>query len=177
MGNGRTSRSPLDEAVQNVRDENNGKSFNLAVFARPKWMRGFQTGVSVYHDHLTPEGLSKITQNIIAAHAVYQSNSFELLNEAVLVRHAIGGRTLQTPAFYSQISKPFNRFRPYFRYEYMNTPSSDPIIGDVGLRHGPVAGIRFDFSEVAAFKLEYNRILRRNLTDINGLATQIAFTF
>src|SRR5581483_7638069 len=37
VSNGRTSRSPLDEPVQNVIDENNGKAYNLALYARPDW--------------------------------------------------------------------------------------------------------------------------------------------
>jgi len=50
-------------------------------------------------------------------------------------------------------------------------------VGDVGLYQGPVGGIRFDFAEVAAFKLEYTRIQRRDLADTNGLTTQVSFTF
>ena len=178
IGNGRTSRSPLDEPVQSVRDENNGKAFNLAVFARPDWLRGFQTGFSVYRDHLTPENLPKIGQTILSGHVVYQSNRFEFLNEVILMRHApLGSPLHDTSAFYSQISRAFSRFRPYFRYEYINAPTVDPIVGDVGLYQGPVGGIRFDFAEVAAFKLEYTRIQRRDLADTNGLTTQVSFTF
>src|SRR5579872_1478439 len=55
LGNGRRSRSPLDEAVQNVQDENNGKAVNFALYARPASIRGFQAGVSVYRDSLHPE--------------------------------------------------------------------------------------------------------------------------
>ncbi len=54
VGNGRASRSPLDEAVQNVVDENNTKSVNFAIFATPDAIRGLQVGFSVYHDRLQP---------------------------------------------------------------------------------------------------------------------------
>src|SRR5712692_10412368 len=56
LGNGRTSRSKLAEAVQNKVDENNGKAVNIAVFARPEAVRGLQVGFSFYHDNLTPDG-------------------------------------------------------------------------------------------------------------------------
>jgi hypothetical protein len=180
LGNGRASRSPLDEAVQNVQDENNRKSFNLALFARPDAVRGLQAGFSVYHDRLTPGGLPAIGQTILAGHAVYQPGRFELLNEVVVLRHSvegIGGRLYNIPAFYSQLSRDFGKVRPYFRYEYINVPRNEPLFQDVGLRHGPTAGLRFNFSEFAAFKLEYNRIVRRQLPEINGLRTQVAFTF
>ena len=45
IGNGRTSRSPLDEAVQNKVDENNGKAVNLALYARPGGLPGALGGL------------------------------------------------------------------------------------------------------------------------------------
>jgi hypothetical protein len=179
IGNGRTSRSPLDEAVQNVQDENNRKAFNLALYARPDRLQAFQAGFSIYRDVLYPDGRGKIGQTIFAGHAVYHPAGFEFLNEAILLRHALETtrRVYRIPAFYSQLSKQFGKVRPYFRYEYMNVPRSEPLFGDVGLLHGPVTGIRYDVSEFAAFKLEYNRTMRRALDSINSLRTQVSFTF
>jgi hypothetical protein len=178
IGNGRASRSPLDEAVQNVRDENNHKAFNLGLYAKPTKVRGLQTGFSVYRDVLTPEGLPKIGQTIWAGHAIYQTPKFEFLNEAVLMRHELErGATFNIAGFYSQMSHAFGKLRPYFRYEYVNVPTREPIFGDVGLMHGPVTGLRYDFSDFAAFKVEYNRVMRRDLSPINGLRTQVSFTF
>ena len=123
IGNGRTSRSPLDEAVQNVQDENNRKAFNLGLYARPSGARGLQAGFSVYRDILRPEGIGRIGQTIWAGHVIYQKPKFEFMNEALVLRHSVeGGRLYQTPAFYSQISRAFGRLRPYFRYEYLNAP-------------------------------------------------------
>jgi hypothetical protein len=70
IGNGRASRSPQARPVQTAVDENNGKSFNLGVFARPSQVPGLQTGFSVYHDRLTPNGVPKVGQTIMAAHAL-----------------------------------------------------------------------------------------------------------
>ena len=53
IGNGRAAR-PGARPVQSVVDENNGKSFNLALYSRPSQIPGLQTGFSVYHDNLTP---------------------------------------------------------------------------------------------------------------------------
>jgi hypothetical protein len=89
-----------------------------------------------------------------------------------------GSRTVfRIPAFYSEIGKQFGRLRPYFRYEYMNVPRAEPLYRDVGLLHGPVTGLRFELSEFAAFKLEYNRTMRRELDPVNALRTQVSFTF
>src|SRR5258705_12131680 len=90
--NGRAARSPLVRPVQTAVDENNGKAFNLAIFARPNQEPGLQTGFSVYHDRLTPLAAPTIGQTIMAANGVYQSPRTELLNEGVVIRDASAGR-------------------------------------------------------------------------------------
>jgi hypothetical protein len=176
IANGRASRS-LDEPVQNIRDENNGKAVNFAIFSRPAWVQGFQAGFSVYRDQLTPVALPNIGETILAAHAVWQTPKWELLNEALLIRHAQTDRVVRTTAFYTQASRQFGKVRPYFRYQYLNAPASDPVLSDVGLLHGPSLGIRYDFSEFAAFKIQYDRTERRRLAGFNGLTTQVSFVF
>jgi len=179
VGNGRASRSRFDEPVQNVIDENNGKAFNVGLISRPRKLDGFQAGFTVYRDHLTPDGLPRIGQTIMAGHIVYQTPEVEFLNEALVVRHALTGsnRVFNTPGFYTQLSRRFGKARPYFRYQYVNAPGDDPIIGDVERRNGPSVGLRYDVSEFAALKIQYDRTARRNLDAINGIGFQLAFTF
>ncbi len=180
IGNGRASRSPLDEEpVQNVVDDQNHKAFNLALFARPEAVRGLQTGFSVYRDVLSPNFSPRIGETIFAAHAVYIRPKFEWLNEAILIRHAPEGLpyAFQTPGFYTQISKAYGAYRPYFRYQYVNGSSHEPIFSDVGRRQGPSAGIRFDASEFVALKLQYDYTSIRNQQAVSSLALQLGFTF
>jgi hypothetical protein len=178
IGNGRTSRANVDP-VQNVSDDNNGKAFNLGFFMRPEWLPGLQFGFSNYHDHVTPETRPNVTENVMAAHVIYQNSRFEFLNEAVLLRHTTTGGlvTANSPGFYSQISRSFSNYRPYFRYEYVNVPVKDPLYSDVGLLHGPRAGLRYELNEFSAFKIEYGRTMRRGLGPVNSLGTQLAFEF
>jgi outer membrane murein-binding lipoprotein Lpp len=178
VGNGRASSSPDAEAVQNRVDENNGKAVNFAVFARPEKIRGFQTGFSAYHDGLQPVGQPHIDELIFDAHAVVQRPSFEWLNEALLIRHAVnGGHIFETPAFYTQISKAFGAYRPYFRYQYINESPNEPMFPFVGLNYGPSVGVRYDPSESVALKLQYDRTAFRQQPSTNGLTLQFAFTF
>ena len=179
VGNGRASRSPLDEAVQNVVDENNTKSVNFGIFATPDAIRGLQVGFSVYHDRLQPAHAPRIGETIFAAHAVMVRPSFEWLNEVLDIRHAPDGsaHVFDTPGFYSQVSKRFGSYRPYFRYQYVNGSDSEPVFPDVGLRQGPSVGLRFDASESVALKLQYDRTLLRHLPSYNSLALQMGFTF
>lgn len=178
IGNGRNPRTNVNP-VQNVGDDNNGKAFNLGFFARPALMPGLQFGFSNYHDHVTPPGNANVTENVLAAHVIYQNTRFEFLNEAVLLRHTMQGATIAAniPAFYSQASRTFGYYRPYFRYEYLNVPVRDPLYSNVGLLHGPKVGLRYELNDFTAFKIEYGRTMRRGLGPVNSLGTQLAFEF
>jgi hypothetical protein len=177
VGNGRASALG-SEPVQNVVDENNGKAVNLALFARPNAVRGLQVGFSAYHDGLHPGGGLNIGETIFAAHAVLQRPNFEWLNEALVIRHAVeGGHVFETPGFYSQISKAFGQYRPYFRYQYVNASPHEPIFPFVGLQQGPSVGMRFDASDAVALKLQYDHSAFRQQQSVNGLELQFAFTF
>ena len=181
VGNGRESRNPfLDEPVQNVVAEDNHKAYNIALFARPTKVAGLQTGFSIYRDKLTPgPTFAKVDETILAAHAVYTSTNFEWLNEALVIRHTpLGGHVFETPGWYTQMSQRFGAYRPYFRYQYINASSNEPIFPDIGLRAGPQAGLRYDASESVALKLQYDyTALRNNQHATQGLEAQVGFTF
>jgi hypothetical protein len=180
MGNGRASRQPLlQEPVQNVLADQNHKAFNLALFARPESVHGLQTGFSFYHDLLAPQNEPKISESIMAAHAVLIRPKYEWLNEALIDRHVLPGSlgTFNTPGFYSQVSKQFASYRPYLRYQYVNASNREPLFPDVGLRHGPSAGLRFDASESVALKFQYDYTFLRNQPGISQLGLQMGFTF
>jgi hypothetical protein len=180
VGNGR-NYTPDAEPVLTVADDNDYKSLNLALMARPEWSPGLQVGASVYHDKVTPEGSPRIDQTIFSVHAVYIRPAFELLNEAVLWRHeAKGDKGHYTPAFYSQISRKFGRYRPYLRYQYINAPGTDPIfqlLGQTGRRHGPTVGLRYDLSDFVALKAQYEHIFQREGKEVNEITFQASFTF
>lgn len=180
VGNGRESRTPLDaEPVQNEISDQNHKAFNLAVFAKPDAIPGLQTGFSVYRDLLAPLNSPKIGETILAAHAVLIRSNYEWLNEALVDRHApLGYPTVfHTPGFYSQVSRQWGSLRPYFRYQYVNAPRNEPIFPDVGLRHGPSIGLRYDASEFVALKLQYDHTFLRDQPSVDGLNLQLGFTF
>jgi hypothetical protein len=180
VGNGRASRTPLtEEPVQNVMDDQNHKAYNLAIFARPEAISGLQTGFSIYRDLLAPENSPRISESILAAHAVLVRPRYEWLNEVLLDRHALNGTSIafNTPGFYSQVSKQFGSYRPYLRYQYVNASNREPIFPDVALRHGPSAGLRFDASESVALKLQYDYTFLRAQDGVSQLALQLGFTF
>jgi len=163
-------------------DFNNGNHINLALFAQPDAVHGLQIGSSFYRDRITDPATGsslRLKQTIVNAHAVYTGRSTEFLNEAFLIRHVqeITGEAHDTSAFYSQLSRRFRGgARPYFRYQFINA-GSQSVFSDVSLRHGPSGGIRYDLNEGVAFKLQFDHTNRKGKQPLNGLQSQLAFTF
>jgi hypothetical protein len=95
------------------------------------------------------------------------------------VRHTPDGtsRLFNTPGFYTQLSKQYGPYRPYFRYQYVNAPADEPLFSDVGLRHGPSVGLRYDATESVALKLQYDYTALRQQPATSGVALQVGFTF
>ena len=182
VGNGRASSSPQSEPVQNEVDENSHKAFNFQVFARPEALPGLQTGFSVYRDLLTPIGLPSVNETILDYYIVYNGHNYQWLNEALLVRQAPRGPspspTVNIPGFYTQISKRFGAFTPYFRYQYVNAPLNGPVFyTNVGLQYGPSVGLRYDLSDFVAWKLQYDYNSLKNGQSYQTVTLQACFTF
>ncbi len=178
IGNGRSSVN-TGEPVQNFYTDRNHKAANFAAYIAPEAIRGLQIGGSYYIDRILPPGLAPADQRISSFYGVYVTPTWEFFNEGVLLTNRIenGGRTFNTPLAYTQLSRKFGAWRPYFRYQYVNSPANDPINIYTGRYMGPSVGIRYDFADYAAFKLQYNRLDQRGVPAGNGLDAQIAFTF
>jgi hypothetical protein len=178
MSNGRTSS--LDSSpVQNFLSDRTHKAFNLAAYIRPQALSGLQIGGSYYRDRLAPPGSPPVSQTIGSLYAVYLNSGWESLNEAVLIsnRPEGSGRSLRTPLMSTQLAYRVRKFRPYFRYQYVNGAANDPVNIFTGRYQGPSFGLRMDFSDYVAWKLQYNRLYQRDLDPKNGLDAQVAFTF
>jgi len=180
-----TIRPEISSATAPEITEHNGNEITAGLFAKPDWLPGLDVGGSFYHDRINPDfdGVSSglhMGQSVSSVHAVYVTPRFEFLNEGFLIQDKIEetGQTFNTPAFYTLISQRMGkRWRPYFRYQYTNASSGSPLYSDVGLRHGPSAGIRFDYNDYIAFKTQYDRTTRRQQSSINDLLLQLAFRF
>jgi hypothetical protein len=172
------------QPAQNRSDGNNSKAVNVNISAKPDWVPGLDVGFSVRHDYLTDVNNLRISETIPIVYVVYNSSKYEWLNEGMFVTHAQPfGRSFHTPGFYTQFSRKFGAYRPYFRYSYVNGNENDPIYGDetempeVGRINGPTLGLRYDFNDHAAFKVQYDREGADGEKSTNGASGQFAFTF
>jgi len=118
-------------------------------------------------------------QNIESAYIVYFNSDWEFLNEAVLLSNHLLGTTrpFRSPMAYTQLARKFGIYRPYFRYQYISDNVKDPVNILKGTYYGPSIGIRVDFADYAAFKLQFNHLFQSSQPAGNGLNAQLAFTF
>jgi hypothetical protein len=183
VGNGESSsfigQPIVAEPVQNFVSDTNHKAYNVAGYVRPDWLEGLQIGGNYYNSERVPDGVPHVANAITGLYAVYITTTWEFLNEFQVQRDRSLGTsvTFNTPLGYTQISRKFGRYRPYFRWQEVNAPARDPLYGFVGRYESPSVGLRIDFSDYAAFKMQYNRLYTRNPMPQNGLDSQVAFTF
>jgi hypothetical protein len=179
LGNG---RSAVISRAGDFGDINNHKSWLANLFVRPARPYGLQAGASIYRDRVSPVRGPETREWIRSAHVVWTKETPEIIAEYANVSHrpAGSGRDFRSDAWYVQAAYrlPWARqWKPYYRFEYIHVPASDPIFRGVSNLAGSVAGVRFDASAFAAFKFEYRNQRRPGLPRINWGLFQTAFTF
>ncbi len=180
LGNG---RGQVISRAGDFGDINNNRAWLVNLFIKPDQLYGLQVGASVYRDKITPAAGPEAREWIRSAHVVWHKENPELIAEFANVSHQlIGGlASFNSTAWYVQtgyrLPGSFTLWKPYYRFEYIHIPKSDPIFRAVADLAGSVAGVRYDVSNFAAFKLEYRNQRRPNLPRVNGIFAQTSFTF
>lgn len=179
VGNGRAA------AVSRAGDQgdNNGATarlLNLSV--RPERMYGLQVGGAVYRDTITLSDGRRFDENLTSAHVVLETETPEVIAEfARSTQRAVDGSRSSSEAYYLQVAYRLpildKRFKPYARYERIRIPASTVVFRDTPSLRGGLVGVRWDFSDFAALKLEYRNLDRSFTTDIRGLSTQLSYMF
>jgi hypothetical protein len=164
-------------------DINNNRAWLVNAFLKPDFAYGLRVGGSVYRDLVNPLTGLPSREWIQSAHIAWQKETPEVIAEFANVTHRpIGGAvSSNSQAFYIQAAYrlPWWRqtWKPYYRLEYIHIPLSDTLFRAVPSFLGSTAGLRYDITNYAAFKLEYRVYDRRGLPRINGVFLQTSFTF
>jgi hypothetical protein len=180
VGNG---RGQIISRGGDAGDINNNRAWLVNAFVRPDFPYGLQVGGSVYRDEVSPLGGLVAREWIESAHVVWTKETPEIIAEFANVRHQpiFGGPPSNSQAWYTQAAYRLPWFgrvwKPYYRLEQIHVPHSDTIFRAVPTFTGSTSGIRYDFSSLAAFKLEYRYYWRRDALPIRGIFSQLAFTF
>lgn len=178
IGNGRARDRTV---VQNVSDENNSKAVNLGLLARPEWVPSLQLGLSYYRDRLGSDepGADGTTEEVWVGHAVYETLSVEWLNEVVTLRRTPGGDrpVAKVFAFYSQLAVEVGRFRPFARFEYIDSSDDLGVFGVPSIRRIGSVGARFEVGTFAVLKAQVDRHWVSGSENGTRLTLQTAFAF
>jgi hypothetical protein len=164
-------------------DINNNRAWLVNMFIKPNLPYGLQVGGSVYRDEINPLTGPIAREWIQSAHIVWQKENPELIAEFANVNHkpVIGSQSWNSQAWYAQVAWRLPIFervlKPYYRFEQIHVPRADALFRAVPTFSGSTAGMRYDFSSLAAFKLEYRQYWRRDLPGIHGIFAQTSFTF
>jgi hypothetical protein len=182
VANGENYATNGANPVQNVFDNNNNKSINFGLIAKPDWFPGGQFGVGAYHDTVNPVGLPRTDEWIWNAHVVWHSAVWELMAEGFLLRHHVSGEDSHySPMFYVQAARKFGKYTPYARFTYANASANDQIYTTIlnqgGLHYGPSIGLRYDLSTYVALKLQYDYAIDTGYSKASELTFQAAFSF
>lgn len=156
--------------VQSGSDTDANKATNFGLTIKPAKIAGLQIGGSVYRDRLRPGNAPDWNEKIMSFHVVYQRRNWQIINEAVHLRHqqlvgtgpaaalaspvankavastgALGplGRRSSISGAYSQVGYRIGKIVPYVRFDWVNAPASNPIARSA---YGSEAGLRREVS-------------------------------
>jgi len=181
IGNGRSS---VINRSGDWGDINNNRAWLVTVFSRPSRLYGFQVGGSVYRDLITPALSNKAYREWIeSGHIVWQKENPEIIAEFSNVTHQQVDTSLisNSQAWYVQMAYRLPWFerlwKPYYRFEYIHIPLSDPLFRLVPTLAGSTVGVRYDISSFAALKFEWRNQRRPGDLRVNGVFAQTSFTF
>ena len=180
VGNGRGS---VISRGGDFGDIDNNRAWLVNVFAKPDRFYGLQAGGSVYRDKITQIGGREFREWIQSGHVVWQKENPEFIAEFANVTHQPIGEThkFNSQAWYLQTAYRLpwleKLWKPYYRFEYIHIPRSDPIFRTLSSLAGSVLGIRYDLSSFAAIKFEYRNQRRPGLPRVQGGFLQTSFTF
>ena len=181
LGNGR------DESISGAGgagDVNDHRAWLIDLFIKPDHPFGLQAGGSFYRDKITPDAGREIEEWILAGHVVWQREDPEVIGEIARVHHNEegAGGSFNNLAYYVQVAYRLPwwgaAWKPYYRFEYNNIPADDPAFDrDRYNRTSSIGGLRFDFTYLAAAKLEYRNQKPPDKSRIHGVFGQVSFTF
>lgn len=179
-GRGLTSTSTV-----NIQDNNDNKAVYGVISLGPASVPGLRFGLNAYGDVIPPDPAvagrnGDIDELIAGAHLTYLQNNLEFLFEGQHIDHDdhASSQTFITWGLYAQVGYRMTRFKPYYRFDILDVGEGDPYYGPLIVdvtRH--TAGLRWDFINWAALKLEYQYIDEAQLAGRSAFWAQAAFTY
>lgn len=177
-------RGTIADEVQLIEDDNDSKMMGIQFTYEPEALEGFGVGANFLYDIIpekanTANRAAEIDEIIYGAHAFYLPDPYELIMEAVVVDHDNHDTNLTdlTVGGYGQIAYTIEKYKPYFRYDWLRIADRDPFFaGAVVDEASYTLGLRYELSTYNALKFEYRHADKDN-EQKNEFTAQSSFTF
>jgi hypothetical protein len=177
-------RGPTRLDVQSFGDANVNKATLLKLSSSRQRDDYLRFGLMVYRDEIPPnpdalEPHTEMDERIYGLHFIYERPQFEFLSEFYEIHHREPSVSEEWThhGYYGLFIWQRWAWRPYLGYEVLELQEGDPYYVGVPTNwKRALAGVRFDPIPFLGLKLE----LRRDdftVTDVDGLAIQVAYTF
>lgn len=179
LGNGRSS---VVSRAGDFGDSNNALAWLLNLYVRPERLYGLQVGGAVYRDNINLLSGRRFNEWITSAHVVLETETPEIIAEYAHVNHKeLGGASANSDAWYIQgayrLPWANKKFKPYFRYERIWVPRGEPVFTAVPSLVGSLGGVRWDFADFAALKVEYRDFRHSVPPNSTGFFAQVSYVF
>lgn len=195
MAEGRIPGSPVTYALgvgngraQNIvragdaGDANGSRALVASASLQPPTLPGARIGMSVYLDDVPVESGAPADERILSAHGVWDRGPFDIIGEYIRVRHRPAGNGVASSSdgafVHAGIRLP-GRLRvltPYARWERTDIAAGDAVFSGLLNDYDAVlGGVRYDFSALAALKLEYRREKRGGGEPLGSFYIQASF--
>jgi len=155
-------RSDNIAAAGDAGDVNGNRAVIASVFVTPSDPFGLRVGGAVYIDKVPQPAALDADERIASAHVVWDRGPAEFIAEYIDVSHEAAGSNTSngSSAFYVhagyRLSDELSTVTPYARFERMDIDAADAVFQTLLTDYeAVVAGIRYDFDDLAALKLEY----------------------
>jgi hypothetical protein len=178
-------RGPSPSEVQDFGDANSSKAVNLWLGLVPRSLRALKLGGVARFDRIPGmpredgSAAPELEERIMGGFAAFTPRRGEALAEVLHVEHEAtdSGQSWRTLGLYLQGALRFGRFKPYYRYDYLDVGEGDPFYGASGTLERHTLGLRYDPWSWAALKAELFHEDPASGAGVGAVAFQAAFTF
>lgn len=179
-GRGRTRTT-----IQNAKDNNDSKAINALISIKPHFIEGLKLGADIYYDKIpsNPSDANRtkqINELILGGYFAYLHNRLELLGELFNIQHEdkTSEKDFDTLGFYLQGSYKINKFRPYYRFDFIDFGDGDPFFTAIDKdikKH--TLGLRWDILTWNALKFEYSHSDKKDSDNEDLFSINSSLTF
>jgi hypothetical protein len=158
VGNGRAAEIAR---AGDAGDVNAARAIVVSAAVQPGGLLGFRLGGGIYLDDVPTIEPGGADERIVNAHAVWDRGRVELIGEYIRLSHEGGSPAVEATSTATylhagvKLGGDARRVTPYLRWERTEVDEDDMVFGgDPTDYEAILGGVRWDFSDLAALKVE-----------------------